>query len=174
MSIYRDFELLRTPELRLIRHGIFWPVYELTDGEFYYGKISYTGKFLVSFLLETAKDHWNLKRSGILNRTLHIYNSHNENIGSLTPRGWTSDVNLLMNNGFEAKFAKKSFFSMEFVWTNSNFGDLISIKESWWSYKIPYTITLDTNLLKNVPTIPLLVLLGTNFMILHRRHAAVH
>ncbi len=173
MSNFRNFDLLRTSELRLIRRGLFRPAYELTDGQFCYGQIKYSGNFLRSILLETAKESWTFKRSEKLNKTLFVYNSHDKNIASITAQGWKNKINLVMKTGFEAEFTKESFFSMHFFWTNVQLGHIIAIKESRWSYRVPYIITFNVGLFNKISEAPLLILLGVNFMILNRTRASV-
>jgi hypothetical protein len=42
MNQFRSFDQLRTNELIIIRNGFFRPSFELSDGQFSYGKLSHS------------------------------------------------------------------------------------------------------------------------------------
>jgi hypothetical protein len=164
MEPYRDFKLLSTNELQVVRHGFFNPVFDLSDGEFVYGKVI-TNKTSKDFpVLETATESWVPKREGAFKGTFLLNNSRGENIGSVTDGGRL----LKLHNGFEANLSITGGgqSTVSGGWENSEFGELMHFKQSWYSYKKPYVITLDTGLLKRVPEIPLLILLGTHLSFL--------
>lgn len=158
MNEYTDFDILQTGELAVLRKGLFKPVFEFTDGQFIYGKlITNNGKKPV---LETAKESWILRREGrLFKKTLLISNAAGSSIGLVND----GDRFLRLNNGFEATLALigggRTVVSGS--WKNAEFGDLISFKQSFTSYKKPYKITFDKGFLKHTNEIPLLTLLGT-------------
>jgi hypothetical protein len=52
-------------ELTVIRHGFFRSWYELTDGQFIYGKLSYVGWTRPTAILETASNRWEIVPKGL-------------------------------------------------------------------------------------------------------------
>jgi len=77
-----------------------------------------------------------------------------------------------MDNDFKASFITKAFLSRTYTWTNDQYGDILSITPSLWSFKTPFKITLELNLLKTIPALPLLTLLGINLILLRQSQAA--
>jgi hypothetical protein len=72
MDQFRSFDQLRAPELLVLRHGFLRPWYELTDGQFSYGKLTYTSALKRACTLETASGNWTVKRKSWLGRKFII------------------------------------------------------------------------------------------------------
>jgi hypothetical protein len=168
MNSLRNFDLLRNSELWISRSGFSRRFYELTDGQFCYGIIDDAKDFL-----GIANDHWTFKKDeewqGKTN-FVRINNSRNERVGSITFDEITRDVILKMKNGFEARMIeKKSFgFTYTFIWTNAQYNTMVTIKPSNWNIMKPLSVTLNTDLVKKVPELSLMILFGTAFFILVR------
>src|SRR6478609_2591679 len=99
-STFRDFDQVKTSELFITRHKWFFPYYELTDGQFVYGKLSYKGGFKRHAVLETLKEKWTVKHKGWFKRSLLINRGEEDTIGVLVPETWKGNIHLKMDNGF--------------------------------------------------------------------------
>ena len=85
MSDYKNFDQLQTNVLSVLRHGFFRAWFELTDGRFLYGKLTYLVSLKKVCVIETAQDEWIIKRKGFMSRTLFIQQPEDVNIGTLIP-----------------------------------------------------------------------------------------
>ena len=172
MDQFRSFDQLRTGELSVIRHGFFRPWFELTDGQFSYGKFSYVNLWKTSSILAAAHNTWIIKRKGVFSRSLLINDTNDMEIGTITPELWSPKIMLSMNDGFEAVYLKKKVFTHTFTLTNTQYGDMMNIKTELLGFKTPFKVSVDLNQLKNVPNLPLLALLGINLILLKQERAA--
>ncbi|MES2277399.1 MAG: hypothetical protein V4592_15350 [Bacteroidota bacterium] len=172
MDNYRSFDLLRTGELTVIRHGWFRPWYELTDGQFMYGKLSYAGWLRRTATAEVAGNSWIIKCKGAFSRSLFIKKSETEIIGEIKPEIWTRKIRVAMNNGFDAVFTAKKLFCRTFSLTNDQYGDMFSIEPNIWKFKTPFRVTFNQTYLKTIPDMPLLMLTGIYLVLLRQQQAA--
>ncbi|WP_184549400.1 hypothetical protein [Mucilaginibacter sp. FT3.2] len=172
MNDYRSFDLLRTNQLSIVRNGFFKPSFELTDGQFVYGKLSYASVLKTRTTLETAQKTWIVKRKGIFNRSLLIIDSNEMELGVVTPELLSRKVNLNMSDGFTATYLNKKMFTRTFSLTNDQYGDILDIKTSLWGFKKPFKVSVDLDKLKAIADMPLLVLLGVNLILLKQAQAA--
>ncbi len=171
-EILTPFNKLQGTELKVMRKGIFCPSYTLTDDMYTYGKISYSGFWYKTTYLTTATDSWTIRIKGIFTRTLLIFNAKGENIGSIVPRTWSRKIDLKMDSGFGAEFLNKKLISYSHTWLNEQYGDLVSIKANVWGFKNPFKVIFDPGLLRTVPEIPFLSLLGINLVLMKQAQAA--
>jgi hypothetical protein len=170
MNLTRDFHSLRSNELWVVRHGIYNPLFEITDGDYCYAEINTK---LNSIGVE--KDKWIFKKNKTWTgkyATVMINNFKDENIGSLTYNEMKHAL-LQLNDGFKASFIKKnSFFSHlspTYIWAHSSYGDIITIEQSKWRFKKMFKITLDDKFMKDVPDLlSLMILYGVGFMLFIR------
>jgi hypothetical protein len=172
MSDYKSFDQLQTNELSVLRHGFFRPWFELSDGQFCYGKLSTIGSWKPIVVLETAQGSWTVKHKGFMSKTFFIQQPEEVTIGTVIPAMLSRKIDLSMNDGFTASFIVKAFLSRTSQWVNEQYGDILSIKPSLWSFKTPFTVTIDLNLLKKIPYLPLITLLGVNLILLKQSQAA--
>ena len=173
MSDFRNFDQLKTNELFIARHGWFKPYYELSDGQFIYGKLYYKSRFIRRATIETAEGYWTVRCKGWFKRSLLINQGENETIGTLIPAKWNRNIDLQMDNGFTAFFNYKKLFSRAFVLTHEMYGDIFQIKQKAFSIKKPYFITIDQTLqINGSPPLPLLILIGVNAMLIRQEQAA--
>lgn len=162
MENFQDFNLIQSGELTAVRHGLFNPTFEITDGQMNYGQvITKKTSSTDRGAFETSKERWVLKRE---DKIITLSNSRSENIGLLEDNGRI----LQLNNGFEATISvhgggRSAVLSS---WKNKQGNELVNFKQSAYSYRRPYTITFDPALLKTVLEIPLLVLLGIHLSFL--------
>lgn len=171
-NYFRPFDQLRIGGLMVNRIGYFRPYYELTDGQFTYGKLSYMGWFRPVAILETADKRWEIVAKGLFRRTLFINTSPAENIGLIKPEIWTRKIMLSMNNGFQACFTSKKVFSRTVYLTNDQFGDMFSIDSNLWKFKTPLRVTFNRDMLKAVPDLPMFMLTGIYMVLLRQQQAA--
>jgi len=169
--MYREFNLLRTSELTLERRSFFFPWYELTDGQFTYGKLSYEGLFRRTTIVELADRTYKIEFESFFSRTMNII-LNGEMIGKCK-LGLFSKASLAMNDGFEAELSRDSVWTRGYAWNTSRFGEIVKLTEALFSYKKIVTITIDPNSV-NIDNMPLLCFLGSHLIILrrNRRRAA--
>ncbi|MBB5394810.1 hypothetical protein [Mucilaginibacter sp. AK015] len=173
MTDFRDFALVKTNELFITRHKWFFPYYELTDGQFVYGKLSYKANFKRYAVIETAEGTWTIKRKGMFNRTLLLNKGEDETIGNLVPETWKRDIAIKMDNGFEAVYMFKKVFSRSFTLTHALYGDILQIEHTAFGIKKPFEVSFDkTEQINNMPQVPLLALIGINILLIRQQHAA--
>ena len=173
MSDYRAFDQLRTNELTIVKNGFWYPAYELTDGQFVYGQLSYRANFKRDGVIETAQGTWTIKRKGWFKRSYDLNQNEDETIGTLIPETWVRDVNLKMDSGFEATYQYKRAFSRSLVLTHDTLGDILQITAKLFNFKRPYTVTLEqVKQPDNMPPILLLALTGLNIILIRQQKAA--
>lgn len=173
MSDYRSFDQLRTNELTIVKKGFWYPDFELTDGQFVYGRLRYSSNFKRNAIIETPKGTWTIKRKGWFKRTLLLNTGEDNTIGTLTPETWKRDFNLQLDTGFEATYLYKKLFSKSLTLTNDKVGDMLEITQKAFSLKQPYTITFSQVLQQDsIPPVPLLILIGLHIILLRQQQAA--
>jgi hypothetical protein len=170
MSDYRNFDSLIGDELTVIRKGFFSPVFEITDGQYCYGKVITNYNKHTFSIIETAKESWRVEREGkIAIKALSIINSNSENIGYIK----RLDQVLHLTDGFEALFSTKkiSTFSLVYCWYNKQLEVLVKIKQSDISYRKPFKITFEGPGFKQTEYAPFLTLMLTHltFMAVTRK-----
>ena len=170
-SYYRPFDQLRTNELTVTRCGWFHPVYELTDGQFSYGKLSYKGWTQRSAVIETADTVWTVVPTSIFSRKFLI-NINGGNVGEVAQDIWSRKTTVSMNNGFRALFMTKKLISRTYTLMNDEYGDIFNLKQAFWTIKKPFSISYDQTILKKLPDLPLLMLLGVHQALLRQQQAA--
>jgi|GEM_PF-859196 len=171
MNNYRNIESLRTTALYLTREGWFKPVFTLTDGQFDYGKITQTGFWKPVITLESAQNIWFIKRKGAFKRSLIINDINDMEVGSVVPELFSSKIKLSLNNGFEATYLNKKIFKRTFSLIHDQYGDILDIKTALWSVKKPFDISINLDLIKTIPDIPLLALLGIKLIMIKQAQA---
>lgn len=172
MDQFRSFDQLRVPELLVLRHGFLRPWYELTDGQFSYGKLTYTSALKRTCILEAAGGSWAVKRKSWLGRKFIIEQPDGMEIGLVTPQVWCRKVNMSMNYGLTATFYNKKILSHNYTWVSDQLGDILNVQTKFWSWKKPFIVKTDLDMVKKVPELPLLALLGINLVLLKQAEAA--
>ena len=169
----RDFTKLKTNELFITRQGWFKREYELTDGQFVYAKLSYRSNFKRDAIIELPQNSWTIKRKGWFNRTLLLNLGEDEIIGNLIPETWKRDVNLKLDDGFEAAYLYKSLFSKSLVLTNGWLGDILHITHKAFNIKQPFTVGIDlVTQPDKMPPMPLLIMAGLHVILLRQKQAS--
>jgi len=176
MGDYRHFDQLRTSELMVSRHKWFFPYYELTDGQFVYGKLSYKSSFKRYAVIETAQGTWTVKRQGFFDRTLLINRNEDETIGTLKPATWKRNIDIQMNDGFTATYLYKKLFAKSLTLTSDALGDVLQVTQRPFGFKTPFAITLNKIYQQqNMPPLPLLILIGVSMTLMRQQQqAAAH
>lgn len=172
MDQFRSFDQLRTNELSVTRNGFFRPSFELTDGQFSYGKLSYGNLWKTTMILESAQKTWVIKRKAIFNRSFLIRDRDEMEIGIVTPELFSRSVKLSLNNGFEASFQYKKLLTRTFSLVSEQYGDILGVKAAMWSFKKPFNVSVDLDKLKTIPDMPLLALLSVNLILIKQAQAA--
>lgn len=165
MDQFRNFDQLRTTELSITRVGLFRPWYELTDGQFCYGKLSYVFSFKKLCTIETGRGSWVLKRKGFTNKTFLFQQPEDVTIGTITPELWSRKQAISINNDFEGTFLNKTMFSRTLTLASDQHGDMFNIESKLWQGKTPFLVSITPNLLQNLPALSLLILLGVHLVL---------
>jgi hypothetical protein len=172
MSDLRKFEQVKTSELFITRHKWFYPYYELTDGQFVYGKLSYKNHWRRYAIIETADGRWTIKHKGWFKCAMLLNQNEDETIGTIEPQRWKRDTLIKMDNGFEANYLYKKLFTKALTLSNAAQGDMLQIIAKAFSIKTPFKITIDPSPQKVKLNIPLLALIGVNLILLRQAQAA--
>ncbi len=173
MSDFRTFDQARTTELYVERHKWFFHYYELTDGQFIYGRLSIKKGYKRYAVVETAEGIITLKSKGWLKRNLLIKKGEDETIGALMPQTWKRDVILEMDNGFKATYHHAKIFSRSFSLIHEIYGDLLSITRLWWSFSRPFKVSFKSTIkIDSMPSVPYLALTGLYLTLLRQQQAA--
>lgn len=172
MDQFRSFDQLRVPELPVLRHGFWRPWYELTDGQVSYGKLTYTSAFKHTSILESTNGSWIVKRKSWTGRKLIIEQLDGVEIGVITPEFWSRKTKLELNSGLSAIFYNKKILSHTYTWVSDTQGDILNVETKVWSRKQPFIVKIDLDMIKKVPELPLLALLGINLILLKQAQAA--
>jgi len=173
MENYRSFDQLRTSELQVIRHGFFNAWFEITDGQFSYGKIAYRYFSRARARIETADNAWTFRRKQLFSRTVLIFNKDNELIGETTRQFFSQGGKLSMLNGFNAEFVRTSFFPSEFSWISNQQGEILKIHRRLFLFFTGAEITINPSV-RLMPEVPLLSFLSIHLSLLRRRRRAAH
>lgn len=172
MDQFRSFDQLRVTELLIIRHGFWRPWYELTDGQFSYGKLTYIGALKRTCTLETYSGSWTIRRKSWVGRKFIIEQPEGIEIGLITPEIWSRKITLELNKSLTVTFYNKKILSRTCTWVNDQLGDILNIEAKLWSWKQPFIVKIDPDMIRKVPELPLLALLGINLVLLKQAEAA--
>nr|WP_294944537.1 hypothetical protein [uncultured Mucilaginibacter sp.] len=172
MNDFRKFEQIKTNELFITRHKWFFPYYELTDGQFVYGKLSYKSHWRRYAIIETAEGLWTIKHKGWFKCAMLLNQGEDETIGTIEPQRWKRDTLLKLDSGFEATYLYKKLFTKALTLTNDAQGDMLQIIQKPFGVKTPFKIMLDALPQKVKLNIPLLALIGVNLILLRQAQAA--
>lgn len=173
-SSYRDFESCRANTLSIVRHGFWYPEYVLTDGQFYYGKLKGTGALKRDMIAETADGTWLIKQASLFGREAQVINMASTEItAKITREKWNNKVRLEMADGFTAVLKKKGIFSWTYYWTDDQLLDFVAIK-GLFKWAVPFSVTVDNELLKRGLNVPLIILAGVQTILLKQSQAAAH
>jgi hypothetical protein len=172
MNDFRNFDQLKTTELFVTRHKWFFPYYELTDGQFVYGKLSYKSHWRRYAVIETAEGRWTIKHKGLFNRTMLINQDEDKTIGTIEPQRWKRDTLLKLDNGFEATYLYKKLFTKALTLASAAQGDILQIIQKPFGIKTPFKIQVDASPQKVKLNIPLFILIGVNLILLRQAQAA--
>ncbi|MFA6083208.1 hypothetical protein [Mucilaginibacter sp.] len=173
MNYFRSFDQIKTNELFITRHKWFFPYFELTDGQFVYGKLSYKNSYKRYAIIETAQGIWTIKPKGWFKRNLLINKGEEETIGTLIPETWKRNVNLEMDTGFKGTYLYKKLFSRSLMFSHDMYGDLLQITQKAWGFKKPFVVSYDQSFkINDLPPLPLLALIGVNLILVRQAHAS--
>lgn len=172
MNDFRSFDQVKTGELFIIRHKWLFPYYELTDGQFVYGRLSHKTHWRRHAVIETAEGNWTVKHKGWFKRTMLLNMGEDKIIGTIEPARWKRDTLLKLDDGFEASFIYKKLFSRALTLTSSIQGDLLHIKQKPFGFRQPFTISVDPAPQKVKLNIPLFTLIGVNLILMRQAQAA--
>lgn len=171
MDNYRSFDLLRANELSIIKHGFFNNSYEISDGQFLYGKVSYRLFSRCRAVVETADGAWTFSRKQLFSRTIIISKGGGEIIGEVTRGFFSQTSELKLYNGFEASFAHTSFLPVEFTWSNSAYGEMLKIRGRIFAFYNTVKITINSPG-RPIAETPLLAFLSIHLLLLRQRRKA--
>jgi len=169
--MYTILDTKQVTELSTLRHGWFSPHYELTDGTYSYGELSYDWLSRRWATATTATGSWLFKRDGIFSRTILIVDQNGVYVGKTTRDWFSRKRSLTLQTGFKAEFYRSSLLYPEFVWESSGYGTIMRIKS--FPFNLNDTIYIDPSMTP-ASVMPLLIFLGMHLTILRRRRRAAH
>jgi hypothetical protein len=168
--MYNTLDTRKVTELNVVRHGWLNPEYDLTDGNYSYGKMKYTGISKRRPVAETGTEQWRFVFEGFTRRDFIILDKNGAQIGKLT-RELFSRTNLLtMETGFTAHFRHTSFFSRTSVWEADGYGTIMHIKNPFFAARYPVTIAQSAT---PQALMPLLIFLGVHRIIVDQQKKAM-
>jgi hypothetical protein len=172
MDPYRTIALLRTNQLTVTKRGWIHPCYQLTDGQFCYGKLKYTSWTRRGAWLETFDGVWRVSPKSWLSQSFFIWSSEGEKLGEVIQKWWSCKMNIVLKDNFEAAFTRKKFFSKSYTLANDQAGEILKVDQKYFNFKRPLTVTFEPNLIKTIPNLPLLMLLGVQLVLFRQAEAA--
>lgn len=173
MEQFRNFDQVRTHELWLQRHGFWKPWYELTDGQFSYGKLSYEGILRTTSVMESLTETWKVKRKKTWADVHYITNLQDENLGEISKPLFSADFNLQFSNGLFLKYKRTSVWKGRYSWVDAQGIVIAETRHQFFSARFLKFI-IDPLHLKDAH-LPLLLLLAGNLnLLMQRRAAAAH
>src|ERR1700722_5125750 len=113
---YAKLDTKQVTELTMLRHGWFSPHYELTDGAYSYGSLSYRWGSGLKATAVSATGTWIFKRDDGFGRKILITDENGQPVGEITSDRFIRKRFLTLQTGFKAQFCRSSFFSREFTW----------------------------------------------------------
>jgi len=168
METYHVFNQRKTKQLWLKRIGWIKPVYELTDGAFSYGSLSYYGFINRVTQLETANEGWMIRNAGFFKMEISTADGR---VAGYIKRNWlSSKIEFIGADGFSALYYRLSIWRSEFVWVINEDQTLIHIDSGGLMGKIVVTFA---DFAYEQPYLLLLALLSLDFDLTRRRHIAV-
>lgn len=169
---YRDFSQVKTNELFVTRHKWLCPYYELTDGQFVYGKLSYKNHWRRHAIIQTADGRWAIKHKGWFKCAMVLSQNEDESIGTIEPQRWKRDTLIKLDSGFEANYFYKKLFAKALTLSNAAQGDMLQVVAKHFSIKTPFRVLVDASPQKVKLNIPLLALIGVNLILLKQERNA--
>ena len=171
-NYYRSFDQLRTNELYVVRHGWYNSSFELTDGQFNYGTISFRRFCRRSGTVETANGSWEFSKP-FFSRVATISKPGGELIGKVDQGYFDRCNKLVMNGGFAADFKRTGFFPTEFTWSKDSQGEILRSRQRHFNFNSPLTVILNPTV--KITEMPLLTFLSIYLLLLRqRRKGAAH
>jgi hypothetical protein len=127
MNDFRNFDMLRSPNLWLIAHGWLNAWYELSDGQFMYGKLSNKGFVNQKTIIETAVEGWEFSHKG-WRGGIDIQTAGGIHKGFAEPKGFSGKTILTFDDGTVYTYAPPSMWKSDHFWTDTYETRLIRIR----------------------------------------------
>jgi len=167
MNNYSVFHQSRIKQLYTVRDGWIRKTYQLTDGSFSYGMLSYSGFFDPVVQIDTADTTWILRKTGF--STMEVVDPHGK-VTAFIERKWFSSKTIFTAvDGFVAIHYKPSFWRRAYEWVTEE-GQVLIVQETQGFYHVDHFIYAD--LTYRHPYMLLLTFLGLEFNLRRRRGAA--
>lgn len=126
MGYYQPMQKLLTTEFLVNKEGFWRPAYQLTDGQYSYGKLCYEGFWLPDIIMETAGGKWIID---VINQKQRpVKNEKGEVLATLSRNFWDTKVTFTAKDGFIAIFEKHSIWKGLAIWKDIDGDDILSIE----------------------------------------------
>jgi hypothetical protein len=168
--MYNTLDTKKTNLLNVVRRGWLSPEYDLTDGNYSYGKMKYTGIFKRKPVAETATEQWRFVFEGFTRRSFIILDKNGVQIGKLSREMFSRTSYLVMATGFTAQFRPTSLFSRTSVWEADGYGTIMHINNPFFAARYPVTIAQSA---APQAVMPLLIFLGVHRIIVDQQKKAM-
>jgi hypothetical protein len=171
MQPLKNFNPMTTNELAVVKTSFLKSIYDITDGSHSYARLSDPDKFIGTLI-----NSWTFERDANLPGELAkmlIKDGKGNSVGFFTFDAGTKNLLLEMNNGFKAELVKTHYFlglKSDYVWRNTNTGDIMTLKESLWSGKKPVKVIFNTPLNRQSTEMELMLLYGVGYSLITRFH----
>jgi len=167
MNQYRVFQQSHIKQLWSVREGWFRPTYQLTDGTYSYGMLSYGGFFNPVIQIDTASTTWVVRKTGL--STMEVINPDGHLVGSIDRKWFTSRIVFTAVDGFTATHYKPSLWQRAYEWISSD-DQILIVQETRGFYQTD-TFTY-ADLTYQQPYLLLLSFLALDFNLRRRKQAA--
>ena len=163
----------RSGELNIVKDGWVNPSFALTDDINIYGKLSYSGRWRKTGIVETARQSWTIEPQKLFSRTILVKEvSTAQTITMIKMSAWRGLVSLELPDGQIVQFKRDSIFSKVQSWYNEQFGNILSVESKIWSNKQPFKIIPGQNIPTDKLNLVLMAFIGVHLILLRRAHAA--
>ena len=168
MVNYSVFRQAQIKHLRSVREGFFRQTYQLTDGTYSYGMLSYSGFLYPSVQIDTARTTWIVRKTGM--SIMEVIDPEGYVTATIERKWFSSKIIFTATDGFTAIYYKPSFWHRGFEWITED-GQVLLIQEtSGFSQTHNFTYG---DLPYEQPYLLLLSFLAIEFNLRRRRGAAV-
>lgn len=164
---YSKFQQSQVKKLQSKRNGWFSPTYELIDGQFSYGLLSYHGFFNTTTQIDTANITWLIRSSSIL--VAQIITSEGVLVGRLERKWFSSKIIFTSEDGFTAVYSVPSMWKSEYIWQTKDGQTLLKYMGGNFTDKESYVFA---DLIYQQQYLLLLAFLTLDFNLRNRRGAA--
>lgn len=167
MNTYSTFYQSRIKHLWSVSDGWLGRSYQVTDGTYSYGKLSYSGFLDPIVQIDTAAATWFIRKRGL--SFMDVMNAEGRLIGTIERKWFTNKTIFTGADGFIAFYHKVSFWRSAYVWVKPDYQVLLSCESSVFNRTESFNYS---DLAYEQPYLLLLTFLALELNLRRRRGAA--